>query len=138
MRQEQIRLGAKSWKRGISSDLRVAAHSTHATEWIRTHTQTAAPGERRCLFLSGRCCSPYFSLKATCWVRSTESSVQYPSEAFSAEQSVKLILDYPVTLADGIFQLLPIEDRNVAANVTNRGGIMQAPGSHRHTFTAYA
>ncbi len=57
---------------------------------------------------------------------------------FSAEQSVKLILDYSVALADGIFELLAIEDRNVAADVTNRTGIMQPSGSYRHTFTAYA
>jgi hypothetical protein len=61
---------------------------------------------------------------AVCFYGPSNSQVRFPSEAFSAEQSGKLILDYPVTLADSIFQLLTIEDRDVAANVTNRAGIL--------------
>jgi hypothetical protein len=55
-----------------------------------------------------------------------------------SEQPIELFSDHLVALADDLFQLVAIEDRDVAANVTNRASIMQATGSHCHTFAAYA
>jgi len=55
-----------------------------------------------------------------------------------SEQPIELIFDHLVTLADDLFQLVAIEDLDAAPNVTNRTSIMQATGSHGHTFAAYA
>ena len=41
-----------------------------------------------------------------------------------SEQPIELVFDHLVTLADDFFQLVAIEDRDVAANVTNRASIM--------------
>jgi hypothetical protein len=45
-----------------------------------------------------------------------------------SEQPIELVFDHPV-LADGLFQLLPVEDLDVAADVTNRSRVLQATGS---------
>ena len=37
-----------------------------------------------------------------------------------SEQPIELVFDHLVTLADDLFQLVAIEDLDVAANVTNR------------------
>src|SRR6266542_3984534 len=54
-----------------------------------------------------------------------------------SQQPFELVSDYPVTFAHGFFQLLPVEDLDVTADVTNRSGILQATRGDGHALAAY-
>lgn len=53
------------------------------------------------------------------------------------KQPIELIFNDPVTLADCFFQLLPVQDLNVASDVTDRPGILQPTGSHSNAFPSH-
>ncbi len=54
----------------------------------------------------------------------------------SAEQTVILVVDYLVTLADGIFQTAPVNYRDSSTNIFNQFSLRQFLSRQRDTFTA--
>ena len=54
----------------------------------------------------------------------------------SAEQAVVFGIDDRVTLANGSFQALTVDDGNRAANISNQFSLRQFLSRQRNTFTA--
>lgn len=48
---------------------------------------------------------------------------------FLPEQAIKLVFDYTVTLTHGRFQLLPVENLDMAADVADRTQILEPTSS---------
>ena len=53
------------------------------------------------------------------------------------EQAIKLVFDYAVTLAHGRFQLPPVENLDMAADVADRSQILEPTGSNGHAFARH-
>ena len=55
-----------------------------------------------------------------------------------SQQAIKLIFDHAVTFAHGLFELLAVQDLDVAADVSDRSGILQSTGGNGNAFAANA
>jgi len=54
------------------------------------------------------------------------------------QQPIELVLNHAVTFAHSFFELLAVQDLDVATNVTNRSRILQTTGSNGNAFAANA
>jgi len=55
-----------------------------------------------------------------------------------SQQPIELVFDHAVTFAHSLFEFLAVQDRDAAADVSDRSGILQSTGSNGNAFAANA